>query len=619
MADRAHPPLDALIPSTVLDLSGDAFAIVDAGGTVVRINPGAERMFGYKHEEIAGHSVARLFDCFTPQILEPVACDPENQGDPNPVRRVRGRRRDGTLLPLEIRAAPVATRSGTLTVLCARIPSAAGPAPFEATERERVLEALRESENTLSAIINSTTAMIYIKDTESRYLLINRHFEAVFRVDNEDLRGKTDYDFLPREVADAVRENDRLVREAGRPVEFEEVVPHQDEEHIYISIKFPLRRASGEIYAVCGISTDITERKRAETELENTKQSLERLVDERTATLRDTNRRLQEEVAERAETASQLQRLLDTAREGIWVIDEAGCTTFANPRMGEILGYEPSEMIGSSMYEFMSEEFRQVAAMQIERRRQGIAEDHDFEFRRKDGSKAWTLLSTSPVYDKDGKVVGALAMVTDITERKNAEETQALLLQELDHRVKNSLATVVALSEMTIEGAESVAEFAQAFEGRIQAMARTHEALARAKWKAVPFETLVTLVLAPFRTGALSRISVNGSSGLIPPRAITPIALTLNELGTNALKHGALANGSGAVRLDWEFVPGDHFCWIWRETGGTPVTAQPSEGTGLQLIRGLINYELNGELSLDFSPTGLVCKVSIPMTETEET
>jgi PAS domain S-box-containing protein len=483
---------------------------------------------------------------------------------------------------------------------------------FDVTDRERVAEALRESENTLSAIVNSTTAMIYIKDTEGKYLLINRHYENVFGVSNEALRGNTDYEVFPEVIADALRANDVLVLNAGKPVEFEEQVPQDGEKHDYISIKFPLRRSSGEIYAICGISTDITGRKRAEAELEATKQSLERLVEERTAALRETNRRLKREIVEHEEAAAQLQRLIHTAREGIWVMDNAGITTFANPRMGEILGYEAGEMIGRSMFEFMTEEWRGEAERNLERRRRGISEDHDFEFCRKDGSAVWTLISTGPVRDKSGEPIGALAMVTDISERKHAEEHQALLLQELDHRVKNTLATVTALSDMTMERAGTVAEFGKAFGGRIQAMARTHEALAGAKWKEVSFEELVTLVLEPMRTGGKERIVAEGDPIRLPPHAITPLALTLNELGTNALKHGALSDGRGTVRLSWELSESDSFSLTWRERDGPTVRPPQTEGTGIQLIRGFIEYELGGTLALDFASDGLVFHVDIP-------
>jgi len=725
VAKTVDPAHESSVPAAIFDLTEDTVVIVGPRRRIVRMNGGAERMFGYRSDEIAGQPIDRLLDAL---VLD---ADRGGSGDTRPraIQHVDGLSKDGARFPLEVKTERVEAASGPLVVLCAQRPkwartttedlasvaarfgvfgywrwdletntvsmseevrqilqgaprtlSTGAPEQFrryitpagvveldkalrraiasrerfdvtyeivtadgthkvlrslgdlrlsangrvreilgitlDVTERERVSEALRESENTLNAIVNSTTAMIYIKDIEGKYLLVNRHFEEVFGVDNHELRGKDDHSLFTRDVADSVRENDRLVREAGRPVEFEEVVPHKGEDHIYISIKFPLRRSNGEIYAVCGISTDITERKRAQSELEETKRSLERLVDQRTAILLDTNRRLQEEITERKETASQLQRLIDTAREGIWIIDETGLTTFANPRMAEILGYDTSEMVGRPMFDFMTERRRADAARNLERRRQGISEDHDFEFRRKDGSVVWTLLSTSPVMDNKGRMIGALAMVTDITERKRAEEHQSMLLQELDHRVKNTLATVVAISAMTMARAKTVEDFANAFSGRIQAMARTHEALARSKWQSVSLEQLVSLILAPLPTEDPSRFSVYGDPVPIPPYAIAPLALTLNELGTNALKHGALSNEQGKVQLAWGDRGADNLLSLtWRETGGPRVEGLQNDGTGLQLIRGLVEYELRGYIELDLAPDGLVCRIAIPISE----
>ncbi len=121
-------------------------------------------------------------------------------------------------------------------------------------------DALRESEERLQAILDNTTAVIYVKDTEGRYILINRQYETLFHVDREEVKGKTDYDIFPRENADAFVANDRRVLEAGVPLESEEVAPHDDGPHTYISLKFPLRDSTGAPYAVCGISTDITDR-----------------------------------------------------------------------------------------------------------------------------------------------------------------------------------------------------------------------------------------------------------------------------------------------------------------------------------------------------------------------
>jgi PAS domain S-box-containing protein len=136
----------------------------------------------------------------------------------------------------------------------------------DVTDRARVEQALRDNQNFLRAILDNSSAIIYVKDLDGRYLLINRRFETLFHVDRSSAAGKTDYDVFPAERADAFREYDRSVVEAGEPLEFEEIVPQDDGLHTYVSTKSPLLDSEGRTYAVCGISTDITERKRIEEE-----------------------------------------------------------------------------------------------------------------------------------------------------------------------------------------------------------------------------------------------------------------------------------------------------------------------------------------------------------------
>lgn len=486
------------------------------------------------------------------------------------------------------------------------------------TDIARADEALRDTQQTLKAVIDSTTAVIYMKDPDGRYLLINRRFEELFHVTNEAARGKFDYELFPKQTADAVRANDVRVLDARSPLEFEEVVPHDDGLHTYISIKFPLRRTTGEIYAVCGISTDITARKRAEEELEATRRSLERLVDDRTADLKDSNVKLQAEVAERADAVGQLRRLIETANEGIWIIDAACRTTFANARMAEILYATPESMQGRSIFEFMDEEGARHAEESLARRWQGISEQLDFEFIRKDGSRVWTHLASSPVTDRTGTVIGALAMVTDISERKRAEQYQHLLLQELDHRVKNTLATVVALVDLTMGRARSLEEFATSFSGRVQSMARTHEALARARWQDLSFDEVVAIVLAPLQSGEAARIVARGEPVHVTARTITPLALALNELATNALKHGALANPGGRVKIDWTVAEDGAFALRWVEEGAVITSGIMGQGSGLGLIRGLIEHELEGKLDVALDGKGLRCRIMLPATTTRK-
>lgn len=135
------------------------------------------------------------------------------------------------------------------------------------TARKQAELALRESEERLHAIIDNTIAVIYLKDVRGRYMLINRRFSEIFAIPREDVLGRSDDELFSPEFAEVFQANDRAVLEAGRPLEFEEIAPHVDGNHYYISIKFPLFNAAGEVYAVCGISTDISDRKHAETAL----------------------------------------------------------------------------------------------------------------------------------------------------------------------------------------------------------------------------------------------------------------------------------------------------------------------------------------------------------------
>ena len=147
------------------------------------------------------------------------------------------------------------------------------------SERKLAKHAVKESELRLQAILDGSSAVIYVKDLQGRYLLINRQFESLFNLDREAVKGRTDYDIFPKEIADAFRHNDQMVLEVGRPLQSEEIAPHADGLHYYVSNKFPLRNAEGAIYAVCGISTDITERKKAERAVQESEKRFRQVVE----------------------------------------------------------------------------------------------------------------------------------------------------------------------------------------------------------------------------------------------------------------------------------------------------------------------------------------------------
>jgi PAS domain S-box-containing protein len=179
---------------------------------------------------------------------------------------------DGTSVFVDFTLKPVFDEVGKVIMLI--------PEGRDISDRKQMEEALRESEQRLQSMLDNSTAVIYMKDTQGRYMMINRSYEVLFHLDRNEVKGKTDQDIFPKEIADAFQANDREVVAAGTALETEEVAPQDDGLHTYLTVKFPLFNAEGAIYAICGMSTDISDRKRGEVELQNQKQDLARSNDE---------------------------------------------------------------------------------------------------------------------------------------------------------------------------------------------------------------------------------------------------------------------------------------------------------------------------------------------------
>ena len=243
----------------VLDSALDAVIVMDAEGKIIDWNSQAEVIFGWTREEIIGRELAKTI--IPERYREAHSWGIQNYrvvaGQSPLLHRLNGltaMRRDGTEFPVGLRVnrvkgAKTATFCGFVTDL---------------TERRRVQESARSTQLLLQAIIDNVTAIVYVKDTGGRYLLINRRHEELFHFTRESILGKTDYDVFPKEAAEAFREVDEQVRSTGTALQMEESIPHDDGPHTYLSIKCPLQDSSGKVYAICGVSTDITERKQGE-------------------------------------------------------------------------------------------------------------------------------------------------------------------------------------------------------------------------------------------------------------------------------------------------------------------------------------------------------------------
>jgi len=242
-------------------------------------------------------------------------------------------------------------------------------------------------------------------------------------------------------------------------------------------------------------------------------------------------------------------------------------------------------------------------------------------FMRKDGRVIWIAVRSSTVRDSTGHFLYGVRVVQDVTERKEAEERQKLLIDELNHRVKNTLATVQSLATQTARGTDSPEAFRKAFEGRLIALSQAHDQLTRRHWKSADLRDIVEGATAPHLAHppeSQDRIAVEGEPITVTPRVALTLALGLHELTTNASKYGALSVPAGRIEVSWriERPPSQApTLWIeWRERGGPPVTVPARQGFGTRFIEGSVASELQGKARLDYDPAGLICTMEIPLT-----
>ena len=237
-----------------------------------------------------------------------------------------------------------------------------------------------------------------------------------------------------------------------------------------------------------------------------------------------------------------------------------------------------------------------------------------FRFRCPDGRDIWLEESSIAEFDATGQFLRLKGLTLDITERKQSEERQGLLIAELDHRVKNLLARVAVISSYTRQGSNSMDQFVQVLDRRIQSMAAAHSLLSQSRWSGVNIADLVHSQLAPYATTA--NTTIGGPDVTLTPTVTQAVAMALHELVTNAVKYGALSSPSGHVAVNWhQPVDGEsgRVKIEWRESGGPPVVKPAKTGYGTSLISEMIPHELGGAVDLAFLTEGVCCQIDVPL------
>jgi PAS domain S-box-containing protein len=314
-------------------------------------------------------------------------------------------------------------------------------------------------------------------------------------------------------------------------------------------------------------------------------------------------------------------RVLEMLPAAIYTTDTAGRITFYNQAAAELWGCRPE--LGSGRWcgswrlfwpdgrPMRHDECPMAVALKEGRAVRGaeaIAE-------RPDGTRIPFIPYPTPLRDAAGRIVGAVNMLVDITERKRAEQQQKGLINELNHRVKNTLATVQSLADQTFSGAGVPAETRQSFGSRLRALSRVHDQLTRARWESADLATIFVDVFAPYRNG-VDRVRLNGETVKLLPQAATTLAMVLNELATNAAKYGALSAPSGALAVSWTVagLDGQRRLRIdWEESGGPAVQEPTRRGFGSRFLDRAVTRSLKGSAQLRFAPAGVRCTIDIPL------
>lgn len=444
----------------------------------------------------------------------------------------------------------------------------------ETTERVRADQALRESEERFRAVISQSATGIVQWELDGRFVLVNGRFCEIVGYPESELLGMRMQDII---YPDDLRENMRLFEmtmATGESFEIEKRYVRKDGSLVWVTDSVSgLRDSSGRIQRVAGIVIDINERKRAQ------------------------------------EVERRLAAIIASSDDAILSTDLKMVITSWNTGAERLYGQSAEEAIGQSVMMLVPDDRSEEEPAILARIRAGQkVEPYETKRRRKNGELVDVLLSVSPIYDAYGRIIGASKIAHDISAKKEAERLQTVLVGELNHRVKNVLATVMAIARQTLGRSDADKFSVETFEARLSSMARAHDLLIHGKWEQAELTTVIAQALSPYPK---DRFEISGPPINLAPRAVVSISLALHELATNAAKYGALSVPDGRVAIAWSLEGGksDRLKLRWEESRGPVVMPPTRKGFGSRLIESLLAAELNGKVHVSYEPSGLICEV----------
>lgn len=336
--------------------------------------------------------------------------------------------------------------------------------------------------------------------------------------------------------------------------------------------------------------------------------------------LRDRTRaRAEAEAREASEAAlreseARLHLALEAGRMAVWETDGAITSITPSPEIGRLLGFPPGHLpttdeIRARYLPGEAVRVRANAFAAMARKDRHLQDE--IKVRRQDSGDLRTLLlRVEAIYLPDGTPSRLLGVAIDITEQKRAEERQRLLLEEMAHRIKNTLTVVQAMASLALRRATSLVDAEAALSARLKALAAAHDVLTADNWEGAGLAEVARGATGAH--GAPERFRIVGPPVRLSPDATLALSLALQELATNAVKYGALSNDGGVVEIGWSATDG-RLKLVWRERGGPAVTPTECEGFGARLLERVVEHDLGGRVVRIWDPAGLICEIEAPL------
>jgi two-component system CheB/CheR fusion protein len=458
------------------------------------------------------------------------------------------------------------------------------------------MQSINEELQTVNAELSSKNDALARLNSDLRNLLESTQIATIFLDEHLHIRGFTP----PMTDVFHLREGDR-----GRPIT--EIAPNIDYPDLRSDVKHVLRNLGmverilrhddhGPVYLL---------RMRPYRTVDN-------VIDGVVVTFVDVteSQRLNQEHA-------RLAAIVNASKDAIFGISLPDRITSWNPAAEELFGLPAAQVIGQRLATLLpadaSQQTRDFFASAERETRLGA---FHMTWVRPDGERMPLQMNWAPVRDEQGNVIAGEIFARDMREQAEAERSATLMMRELDHRVKNTLATVQAIAQQTLRGAASVEDFQDAFMARLMSLSKTHNLLAHGGWSGTGLRELVEGELQPYQHDDEARVEIRGEPVILSSKAALALSMALHELATNAAKYGALSVPDGRVAVDWETAAAkgrQHLRLRWRECRGPPVTQPERFGFGHRLITDGLAYELDGTVELEFAATGVVCTMDIPV------